>query len=195
MFVLYVAASPPQYVTARKLFDPIPEPFKFPQLEIKLFLILCTGMFDVAFGVLTNSRTRWGWKYIAAGYIFTALSFIAWFVGHGRTFRKNTTWHPLANLLTTRKVDRSDPTTFVTREDLINVCKEVGMHVVDAEEMYKNMDVDGDGIVDYAEFCVRFKVSVGTFPLKPTAAAALLPPPLFTLRFRMICVFAIGRMI
>ena len=150
--------QPQKYAKQKKLFDPIPEMIKFPQLEIKLFLILCTGMLDVAFGVLTTTHTRLGWKLIAVIYIVIVVTFISWFVIKRRAFKKNTAWYPLANLLTTRKVDREDPSTFVSREDLIEVCKEVGLPVKDAQEFYKSMDFDDYGIVSYAEFCKQFKV-------------------------------------
>ena len=126
-----------------KLLNPIPEPFKFPQFEIKLFLALCTGMLDVAFGVLTTVHSRVGWKFIACIYVFITVWFIQWFTARGREFRKNTKWYPLANLLTAREVDRNDPTTYVTREDLIRICGEVGLPLRDAEEMYLSLDFDG----------------------------------------------------
>lgn len=49
--------------TKLKWFDgKLPEPFKFPHLEIKLFIALSIGMLDVAFGVLVQHKTAPGWK-------------------------------------------------------------------------------------------------------------------------------------
>jgi hypothetical protein len=40
----------------------LPEMFKFPHLEIKLFIAISIGMLDVALGVLSQPRTAVGWK-------------------------------------------------------------------------------------------------------------------------------------
>lgn len=47
----------------RKWFDGvIPDMYKFPHIEIKLFIALSMGMMDVAFGILAEPKTAPGWK-------------------------------------------------------------------------------------------------------------------------------------
>jgi hypothetical protein len=42
----------------------LPEMFKFPHIEITLFIIFSMGMLDVAFNVLATPNTANGWKVI-----------------------------------------------------------------------------------------------------------------------------------
>jgi hypothetical protein len=47
----------------RKWFDgELPEVYKFPHIEIMMFLVLSMGMLDVGFAVLTTPNTAIGWK-------------------------------------------------------------------------------------------------------------------------------------
>jgi hypothetical protein len=50
----------------RKWFDgELPEVYKFPHIEIMMFLVLSMGMLDVGFAVLTTPNTAIGWKVCA----------------------------------------------------------------------------------------------------------------------------------
>ena len=87
------------YATRRKLFGdaPIPGGFKFPQFEIKVAMGLAIGTLDAGLSVLATPAAAPGWKFFACLEVLAAGTFVYWFIGKGREFRRTTRWVPISN--------------------------------------------------------------------------------------------------
>jgi len=108
--------------TRRKWFNgKLPQMYRFPHVEIKLFIGFSMGMLNVSLGVLASANTAKGWKLLASLEILTTLLFIGWFLGQGQKFKRNAVWKPLANVRTSRPLPDEDRHGYYSRKEIVDI--------------------------------------------------------------------------
>jgi hypothetical protein len=82
---------------------------ELPHLEMKVALALVMGFMDSSFGVLVDSRTNAGWKFLASTVILACLLFAAWILREARDFKATqATWSNLGDNFLKVKTSQND---------------------------------------------------------------------------------------
>ncbi len=136
----------------------VPGPFKFPQMEIKIFMALSMGMLDVSTTVLlAGPETGLGWKLLASLEVMFALWFIVWFMKKGIDFQKTVVWRPIANVkkLSNRDIGGDDGGE-IRLAEVLKMAPKLGLSKGKATALFQRLDPDGDGLVAYADWRAQF---------------------------------------
>jgi len=138
---------------------------RFPQVEIKLFIVLSMGMFNTGLAVLCAQSAAAGWKIVAVLQIVLALVFIMCFFMHSKAFVGRATWLPLSNIMCRRSYEQHwnfhNPTASVgcsiSQLEVVKMCRDVGMNKAEARNLFDELDIHGTGVLDYVEFVMLFR--------------------------------------
>ena len=139
--------------------------YQFPHIEIKVFLAMSLGMLDTSIGVLCARNAAMGWKVLAAFQILLVIIFISWLFKLSRGFVKKASWKPLANV--TRRSRRPQDSIlgeqtnstmggYLSPAEIMKFAHEMGMTKQEGRALFKELDTDGNGVLEYDEFSVLF---------------------------------------
>jgi hypothetical protein len=154
--------------------DRIPGILRLPQIEIKLALALAMGTLDSAIAVLCTRKASIGWHAVAAAEVFFLFVFVGWFWRQSVLFTRNAQWTPLANVTRRRSGDThpsGDTDAFLSEAEVLKIAKEIGMSKHAGKALFKGLDKDGNGVLNYSEFCVLFSENKSPQLVKDALAA------------------------
>jgi hypothetical protein len=112
------------------------------------------GMLDLGFGILTCREVpgpALGYVWLAYIYVGSSILFVSIFILLSWRFKRDTEYYPIANMVTFRPVPVKQ-NSFVTMQEVVKKLIQAGHSPFAATEMYKSMNRNVFGLVEYSEF-------------------------------------------
>ena len=140
----------------------IPGEFQWPHLEVKVALVLSMGVLDCSFAVLCSAKTAPGWKALAVMESLMVAAFVYWFFVKARDFKRDIAWVPLSNVperrgfFYSKKLENGVQNRFISEPELVEMLASKGRDEEEAKGLFRSLDKDGNGLLDYAEFNEAF---------------------------------------